>query len=104
LIDEVLSGGEPRAEALGVALDDLLDVMQSLNVEINGETPSESVLVASGDIPRAAAYAVSEVATRLRARQQPDAAWVADLAWNAILAGDIDDIRLHVQQERDAAR
>jgi hypothetical protein len=42
LIDEVLSGGEPRAEALGVALDDLLDVMQSLNVEINGETPSES--------------------------------------------------------------
>jgi len=72
--------------------------MQSLNVEINGDSPSESVGLAADDIPRAVAYAISEITSRLRVRDEAAASMV-DVAWNAVLAGDIDDVRVHVQQE-----
>jgi hypothetical protein len=103
-IDELLFEREPTQGEFDAALLDLLRTLQALSVELNGETPSEVIGTSEKELPTAAAYAISEITLRLRSRNRADAAWSVDLAWNAVLAGDIDDVIEHVQQERDAAR
>lgn len=97
-LDPVSVSGSTAAGAatsVGPAVRAFLDVLQRLNIELNGAVPSN----ARGDdrddsVPRSAAYAVSEVSRMLRVAGQEGAARATDAAWSAVLAGDIDDVRV----------
>jgi hypothetical protein len=74
---------------------------------LNGATPSEQ-LKGEDSIPIVLVYAVTEALRFLRERAPGDnsvrrLAWRSETAWSAVLAGDIDDIEEHIQQE-EAAR
>jgi len=98
-VDELLYQREPTQAEFDLAMTDLL---QALNVELNGSTPSAAVSEGSDEVPRTVAYAVSEISDRLWRRNRPEAARVVDIAWNGVLAGDIDDITSHVRDETRA--
>jgi hypothetical protein len=90
-----VSGSTAAGARVGSALRALLDVLQRLNIELNGPVPSAARGEAGNEsLPRSAAYAMSEVSRMLRAAGQDGAAGAADAAWSAVLAGDIDDVRL----------
>jgi hypothetical protein len=94
-----------RTAELEHAVADFIDALQALNVELNGGTPSETLEVGEPDqISRDAAYAVAEVVRMLdeHGEAKGEARQVAT-SWLALLAGDIDDLRIHVAQE-EAAR
>lgn len=93
---------DPRV--LRLALEDLVAGMVRLNFELNGPVPSESETAAQS-VPREVAYAVAEITRMLRVcrpvlEATHDAAWTVETAWRAILAGDIDDLARHVEDER----
>src|SRR4051794_11415238 len=90
-----VSGSLAGGHGVDDALTRLIETIQALNQELNGERPSD---VVDGDlaVPRDAAYAVAEAARMLRDGGHVDAAWAVDMAWLAVLAGDIDDIGEHV--------
>jgi hypothetical protein len=93
------TGGKPVGEeAVREALDDFLDALQALNLEMNGDNPSESY---EGDatVPRTVAYSVGEVVRQLRESGAAMEASRAETAWLAVLAGDVDDLRQHVREE-----
>lgn len=75
-----------------------MSTFQVLNVELNGDKPSESTNVASV-VPREVPYAIAEIARALRVADRPDAAWLVDIAWLGVLAGDTDDIEGQVADE-----
>ena len=50
-------------------------------------------------VPRSVAYAVSEVTAMLRDAEEHDLAGRIDTAWNAVLAGDIDNLAAHIELE-----
>jgi hypothetical protein len=86
----------------------LLPISSLVNHELNGETPSEDVSDA-GVVSTDVAYAVAEVARLLREYGEreahvtaKEAAWLVDTAWLAVLAGDIDDLEQHLEQEAAA--
>ena len=75
-------------------------MLETLNLELNGDVPSEGVGDTPRLIPADAAYAVGEVSRMLRDDPEtPRAAWLVETAWLAALAGDIDDLRQHVSDE-----
>jgi len=93
--------------ALKAAMADFIEIMVLVNVELNGSIPSESTEGAN-EIPRDVAYAVAEIIHLLRhARSDVDevraslerAVWMVEVAWLAILAGDIDDLPAHLAGE-----
>jgi hypothetical protein len=87
-----------------VAYDDLLEAFEQLNTYLNGTAPSK-VIPAGPDtrvVPAAVAYAVSEITTMLRKTGDADHASAIEIAWNGVLAGDIDDICEHVRLEQSA--
>jgi hypothetical protein len=101
--------GTPNASAddLGKAVSDLLQAMTRVNVELNGDVPSEST-VAGEAVPRAVAYAVAEIDRMLReavdraptlSSEASLGAWRLETAWLAILAGDVDDLLGHLANE-----
>ena len=101
-----------QKESAHEALRDVLRILQAVNLEMNGEIPSEGSSHQDG-LSRSLAYAVSEIARLLResASRAPDAArkdelnraaWRIDTAWAGILAGDIDDLERHVAEEESA--
>jgi hypothetical protein len=108
-----LGSKDVSSECLEVAIADLLDVIALLNLELNGATPSQSTQVVQG-IPRDVAYAVAEIINLLRQHagsdavetkvSLTDAAWVVETGWLAVLAGDIDDLRTHLADERAMRR
>lgn len=91
-----------KQQELGQAAEDLFSTLESVNEVLNGELPSEDE--GMGDvIPRRAAYAVSEILRLLREFEsegsEPSSIRVSleirrrlEVAWNAILAGDIDEL------------
>jgi hypothetical protein len=94
-----VTGAEPvDREALGEALDDFVAALQALNIEMNGDTPSESY-EGDANVPRTVAYSVGEVIRLLRDSGDDSGARIAETAWLAVLAGDIDDVRQHVREE-----
>jgi hypothetical protein len=101
-VDELLYEREPTQKEFDAAMTDLLQTLRALNVELNGSTPSGAASERSGEIPRTVAYAVSEISDRLRRKNRPEAARAVDIAWNAVLAGDIGDIATHVRDEARA--
>lgn len=94
-----------------VALDDVLGILDLLNIELNGVLPS-AVGEKAPDIQRTVVYSINEMLRMLREAQRESASedvrrlfestenrlWIA---WNAVVAGDIDDIKSHVQEEND---
>jgi hypothetical protein len=108
-VSECVGSASRSGEHLGKAVADLLDAMTSLNIELNGTTPSETI-GGAGDIPGEVAYAVAEITSLLR-QQAPYAtgthapqdiarsAWLVETAWLAVLAGDIDDLCVHLAEE-----
>lgn len=104
-----INSAELSDHDLGTTLADLLAAMVQLNVELNGDVPSES-READDAVPRAVAFAVAEIARLLRRRASPvvipgltrapaTGAWLTETAWEAVLAGDIDDLRAHIDDE-----
>jgi hypothetical protein len=99
--------GAENEGRLDEALVDFIDALSDLNHELNGEVPSEST--AADPIPTITtwlAYSVAVATRMLRTygeKQQDDevllAAWRVETAWEAVLAGDIDDIAEHVADE-----
>ena len=98
---------ESLLEGLDAAVDDFVQALSAFNRTLNGEVPSQSFDHADS-VPAAAAYAVSEANRMLRdyrgsaenVGRAEGAAWAIETAWNAVLAGDIDDLAQHI---RDAA-
>lgn len=85
------------------ARHDFVDTLSRLNQDLNGDVPSETV--GGLDVPRNVAYAVAEIARLLRERQPAEPvvaefAWELDVAWAAVLSGDIDDLAEHLHEER----
>lgn len=89
------------------AVEDLIGVLTRLNLVLNGAVPSEEIGSAP-DIPTTVAYPVAEVIRLLRlagdgasapTSSLADAAWRVETAWLAVLAGDVDDVRTHVEEE-----
>ena len=102
-----LVDGEPSVTAasdheLRAALDDYVAALACLNRELNGPMP-EAIDADPASVPRAVAYAAAEVSRMLREHPgRADAAWEAEMAWLAVLAGDIDDLPTHLAEERAA--
>ena len=94
---------------LNASLNDVLRLMQSINVEMNGQVPSES-FDSTLQLPRILVYTVQELIRILRQAKYklnpdtdkllPFAAWKLETAWLAVLAGDIDDIFEHITAEQ----
>jgi hypothetical protein len=95
-----VSGSLAAGRGVERAVNDFLGVMSQLNREMNGEVPSEVVTGDDDLVPRDVAYAVSEVARQLGDTAHVIEAWEVDVAWNAVLAGDIDDLAEHIEHER----
>jgi hypothetical protein len=92
-----VSGATAAGQRLDETVRGFLSVLERVNVELNGPLPSERIGAGTDDVPRDVAYAVSEVTRMLRDAEQHDAAARVDTAWNAVLAGDIDDLAEHVE-------
>lgn len=87
---------------------DVIHTLQILNTELNGEIPSESSQ-REQNIPRSVVYGVSEIIrlTRNAAERLQDEALLQfarsiEIGWSAVLAGDIDNIMLHITEEENA--
>lgn len=97
-----------QLEGLDEAVADFITAMARLNNELNGAAPSQTRNAGASAIPRTVAYAVSEVSRFLREHDPGDhhdvrasqAARQVDAAWNAVLAGDIDDIAQYLRDEQ----
>lgn len=105
---ELLWKKQPADESI----QDVIHTLQILNTEMNGEIPSESSL-REQNIPRSVVYGVSEIiritrnaAERLQGGACNEAllqcARRIEIGWSAVLAGDIDDIMLHITEEENA--
>ena len=97
-----VSGSLAAGRGVERAVNDFFDVMRQLNYAMNGDVPSEVVTGDDDLVPRDVAYAVSEVARQLGDTAHVIEAWEVDVAWNAVLAGDIDDLAEHIEHERRA--
>lgn len=104
--------GINNIEEFKLSLNKFLMCMQKINREINGITPSNSIKK-DQDIPRKVVYAISELMRVLREISEKssiskigDTAQYAfraiEIAWLAVLAGDIDDLLQHIDLEEQA--
>jgi hypothetical protein len=80
-------------------VDDFIAVLGRLNHELNGSTPSASTAGEEAMVPSSVAYAVAEAIRMLREYPDLRSVWRIETAWTAVLAGDIDDIEAHVNDE-----
>lgn len=101
---------QPSSKArLEAAFDSLMRSLSRLNTELNGVVPSESAQ-RNGTIPSRLAYAVAEIGRMSREARDKVASPIfrdlidgklrrMEVAWLAVLAGDIDDIKGHLEEE-----
>jgi hypothetical protein len=97
------------------SFDDILSCLEVINHTLNTEHPSEAIAGKADDLPRALVANVSEILSigwschlRWTTSGKFTATFRTELssmlvqigtAWDAVLAGDIDDIRQHAQAE-----
>jgi hypothetical protein len=88
------------------ATADLVEALDDFNRVLNGPRPSSDLRDAgrSDAVPTRVAYSVAEACRMLREAGAADCAWRVETAWLAVLAGDIHDIRQHVEWEQQARR
>jgi hypothetical protein len=112
-LPSIASATWPRGRVnsgLDRALADFLSTLSVLNREVNGQVPSSGESVHLSDLPRGLVYSVTDVIGKLRECQAHAsngqdgewfgrAAWRVEAAWSAVLAGDIDDIEKHLDDE-----
>ena len=97
--------GSPRSADLDEPIADAIAALGEVNVLLNGAVPSRTVGTAANSVPRSLAYAVSEIVRMLRQDAQASiAAGAIEIAWNAILAGDVDDLSEQIRLEQQAKR
>jgi hypothetical protein len=97
---ESVSGATATGQRVSEAVTAFLVVLERANHELNGPSPSDRGGDGSDDqVPRSVAYAVSEVTGMLRDAEEHELAGRVDAAWNAVLAGDVDDLAEHVELE-----
>lgn len=100
---------ENLSPAFHEAVVDCLCTLATLNRELNGDIPSRTTVCVE-DVPRNLVYAVTEIVRMIRDCQEhaqgqsgeavfAQAARRIETAWLAVLAGDIDNILEHVDQE-----
>jgi hypothetical protein len=94
-VSDATAAGQRVSEGVAV----FVSVLDRFNHELNGPRPSESVVAESDDVPRDVAYSASQVTAMLRVADHRDLAERVDTTWNAALAGDIDDLAEHIEQE-----
>jgi len=96
------------------AIADCLYTLATLNREMNGDVPSRTA-VRVEKIPRSLVYAMTEIIRMIRDCQEhtqgqsdaiafSQAARRIETAWSAVLAGDIDNVLEHVEQEEVGAK
>jgi hypothetical protein len=96
------------------ALLDVIGTLSRLNIEANGTSPSEPSMQKVEDFPRELIYSLSQILRILRECQESGqrgppapvarrAEWMISTAWDAVLAGDIDDLN-HLLDDEAAAR
>jgi hypothetical protein len=101
-ISETTAAGDRRQ--IDAATADFIEALDEYNRSLNGPVPSARTGEAGDDgVSRGAAYAVVETARMLRDAGADDCARRVDIAWAAVLAGDVDDIGLHVASEDPSA-
>jgi hypothetical protein len=102
--------GNAHEGQLPDAVADFILTLEALNRELNGQIPSESPASAEF-VFLDVVYAIQEVIRMLRQYAEfqehgADAgsreAWLVETAWLAVLAGDIDDIHEHLEEEERA--
>jgi hypothetical protein len=96
-VSAVTSGGDPAD--IEAATTDFIGTLDKYNRELNGPVPSETVDPRDDSVPRSLAYAVGEVVRMLRASGSDRAALRVETTWQAVLAGDVDDIDEHLVEE-----
>jgi len=111
-ISSILESKDITKSSLRGALTSIVPIFEVLNHELNGMSPSGTIMITDvpPEIPRELAYAIAEIVRMLRDCEHEavsDAeknelglmAWRVETAWLAVLAGDIDDISEHLQEE-----
>lgn len=112
-VSSCLLRGAVDTSKLEGALSDFVATLEVLNHELNGKVPSEHLSSEAPLLPSTLVYAITEVIRLLRDSQAKAAdeneqrtigraAWRAETAWSAVLAGDIDDIQEHLIGEEGA--
>lgn len=94
-------------ESLQTVWSDVLPALESLNSQLNSSTPAESVdrsaaYVISGFVAECCHIAVSCDCLDVSRRCFMEFGWKVSVAWEAILAGDIEDIGVHISLEERA--
>jgi hypothetical protein len=98
-----------KSGLLEVAVADVLDQLEQINIELNGPIPSRSVNKVDS-IPRQLASAIDQIARLLSDAKRKSVvpseqekfgamAGQISLAWSGVLAGDIDSILDYVRDE-----
>jgi hypothetical protein len=109
---------QPATPELGGFFDDILSSFEVINHALNTQHPSETITGKADSLPRSLVGNISEILSigwsyylRWTCSGRFTATFRAELAsmlvqigiaWDAVLAGDIDDIREHVQTEFSA--
>ena len=108
------------APELGPLLADILKCLQAINSELNTARPSEAIEGKANVVARSLAADMSAIlsegwdsyfrwtsGSQFNEKHRNELAttlFQIGAAWNAVLAGDIDDIREHVETENLARR
>ena len=109
------AGRQSRVPELRDLFNDILACLETVNHALNTEHPSDTVAGKAEALPRSLVADVSEILStgwryfwQWSSSQQFSESFRTELAvmlvqigiaWDAVLAGDIDDIREHVQTE-----
>lgn len=95
--------------SLDGAVDDVVETLSVINHQMNGAVPSETN-IADANVSVRLVYAIAEIQRMLRIfRESSESSdtqrWARrmersiEIAWNGILAGDIDNLKDHVSDE-----
>jgi hypothetical protein len=93
------------------AVDEIIQCLQAINPTLNGQSPEYPKALDA--LPRLVVCAISQICldcTQAAVESRDEsiqlrllkAAWTVQSAWDAVAAGDIEDVAAHVKMEREA--
>lgn len=107
-VDQATDYGRGSIEDVERALADFLQTLSVLNKELNGPVPSQRGSPGPRMLPSDVVSAVNSAILRVlyweeyakrAGKRVPPFAWRAQMAWCAVLDGDIDDLDEHIRLE-----